>query len=123
MRESAEIKLSRELKKRVAAATGEDFVDVVVRISGDPKPLAVRGVVPRPGAIAQQRQAFELASIPVEKVIEAVSGAITGRAWASRSVRARVPVFAVDRLAELDSVDAIDSPQPIRLEAEAAVKD
>lgn len=103
-------KLSPDLAEHLEHAGAADLVELVVELQ--PAPSAAADA-PRAERIAAAREAFSLASSPVERAIHSAGGEVVGTAWINQTVRARVPADAVAGLAGLDEVRLLDLPRQL----------
>ena len=102
-------KLSPALADRVEQAAPGEVLDVVVELH---RRLieATRGTTVEE-RIAPVRDAFAAEARPVEDEIRRLDGEVLGSAWINQTLRARVPVEGIGRLAGLDEVVALDLPR------------
>lgn len=103
-------KLSPDLAERLEQAGAAELLEVVVELHPAP---TVPTDAPRAARIAAARDAFSLASSPVEQAINSVGGEVVGTAWINQTVRARVPAGTVTGLADLDEVQLLDIPRQL----------
>ncbi len=101
---SATAKLSRGLVNLIAACEGDDEVEVLVELG--PADVPTGGA--RAERIGAVRAAFEHELSHVERVIAEAGGRVTDVAWLAHSVRSRLPIKGLGRLAEDERVVAID---------------
>jgi len=102
-------KLTRDLAKVVALAAVGDLVEVVLEIDSRAA-TAARACTSRLDKVRALKEVFARESVPVTAAIEELGGEVTGSAWVSQTVRARVPARGLDELSRLDSVTLLDVP-------------
>lgn len=104
-------KLSHDLTERIEHAEAAELVDLVVELH--PAAAGAGDDAPREARIAAARDAFGLASSPVEQAIRSVGGEVVGTAWINQTLRARVPAGAVASLAALPEIRLLDVARPL----------
>jgi hypothetical protein len=109
-------KLSRRLAKRIDSVDGSSPVEVIVELQ--PLNLPTAGSRQERMAAAKQRFELELRSV-ADKITEA-GGQVLETAWLNQTVRSRIPAREVPRVAEDDTVSAIDLPGTITPEGQPA---
>lgn len=112
-------KASRRLADLAASLSSEiEMIDVVVEL--DHKSIdnlkRLDLYKSRNEQIASRKESFARTSSPVEDVISEVGGEVIAKAWLNYTLRAKLPAKGLQRISELDEVDALDSPQEIQAE-------
>jgi hypothetical protein len=102
-------RITSDLESRVQGLGEEQLVDVVVELRRAGSPLEGS----RHEKLQALKEAFDRVSSEVERLVQAEGGAILDRAWINQTVRAKVPVGAVSRLASSDDISVIDVPHAI----------
>lgn len=67
--------------------------------------------------IACQKAAFNSAVAPIDIAIRQVGGEVTGAAWINQTLRVRVPVTAIKKLAEMEIIASLDTANSLELES------
>ena len=105
------LKLRTELLSRLASSADDDLVDVILELDR-PEVSATS----RQERIAMLKASFARTSAPVTRAVEKLGGEVLGSAWINQTIHARINPAGVRRLAELDSVAAVDLPHNITAE-------
>ncbi len=105
-------KLSATLADRLDHADAADLVEVVVELQAAP-PAGTGDGMPRAARIAAARDAFGVASYPVERAIQSAGGEVVDAAWINQTVRAKLPASAVASLVKLHEVRLLDLPRTL----------
>jgi hypothetical protein len=95
------------LEDRAQQESDDGLLDVVVELVPD---SAAAPTVPA------KRESFESAAAPVEVEISRLGGAVTGKAWINRTLRAQVPASRLSELSASEYVTALDVPHQITAE-------
>jgi hypothetical protein len=106
-------KVTAALAERLEGAD-DALVDVVVELATPPAFESAGGT--RSEQVAVMKESFGREVRPVESVIRESGGVVIDTAWLNQTVRAKVPVEAVRRLCEVDSVAVIDAPRGLEPE-------
>jgi hypothetical protein len=107
-------KLTPKLVARLEGSVPSEMFDLVLEL--DPHSNRVEGAssLSRTEKIARQKEAFNSILVLIENAIREAGGEVTGGAWINHTVRARVPAGAVGKLAELEMITSVDTPNPLR---------
>ena len=105
-------KLSAELQAQVQSHAESDVLEVIVELRPE-QTVPGEQTGSRAERIEHRKQAFDSSASPVQSAIEALGGQVTGRAWINCSMRAKVPVKALESLAEVERVGMVDVPRAI----------
>ena len=116
MSEGDVTKLSPRLQQELDAIDDSSPVEVIVELQ--PLDLPKTGSRQQRMAAAKQRFDHEVQSV-VDKITEA-GGQVLETAWLNQTVRSRIPAREVPRVAEDDTVSAIDLPGTITPEGQPA---
>lgn len=107
-------KLSPSLKKRLDRAAPGEMIEVVVELH--PTPILEGAAADRDERIAALHDAFAQRAAPLEAVVRASGGEVTGAVWLNETIRARVPAATVAALSGHPEVMLVDLPRALRLE-------
>jgi len=102
-------KLTPQLRESLSGKEPDALIDVIVECSVA-APTASPRAVTRGNRIAQQRQQFLDGAAPVEQRIKSLGGTVLEHAWINQTLRARVSVQTLQRLADDKAVVSIDVP-------------
>jgi hypothetical protein len=92
----------------------DELVDVVVELATPEAVERTEGA--RADRVAVMKESFDREAQPVESVIRDSGGQVVDTAWLNQTIRAKVPVEAVRRLCDVDSVAVVDSPRGLEPE-------
>ena len=117
------IKIPKKVSRRLAELTNSlsseiDMIDVVVELDHESID-SLKNSAPnksRNEQISLRKESFARISSPVENIISEVGGEVTAKAWINYTLRAKLPVNGLQRISDLDEVDALDSPQELKTE-------
>lgn len=117
------IKIPKKVSRRLAELAGSlsseiEMIDVVVELDhGSVDTLKkLEQHKSRIEQIAFRKESFARTSSPVEDAISEVGGEVIDKAWINYTLRAKLPARGLQRISELDEVDALDSPQELLAE-------
>lgn len=96
-------RISSDLHAAVHAHSDTEYVEVVLELDHDAAPIDM----------AHAKTAFEVLARPVERAIAEAGGTVGGKAWINGTIQATMPLPAVDKMAEINGVSAIDLPRTI----------
>jgi hypothetical protein len=101
-------KLSSVLKDRLETAKPDDWVDVVLELTG---PSALADLPSdRRERYAAVDQVFASSNKDVIEAIQDTGGQVLDKSWLSSAIKARVQAHNISRLLSLDHVELIDLP-------------
>jgi hypothetical protein len=109
------LKISSDLRQRIASGGPGEMLDVVVELS-NPGPEAAsevenaRGIVSRGERIAAEKQRFVEQATPVQELVSSLGGEVVEHAWINKTLRARIPAEQIEHLINAPGVGAVDVP-------------
>lgn len=108
-------KATPDLGAQIQEVGEDEVIEVVVELTPlvSPAPSAKQS---RTEKIAAQKQAFSDAAKPLRELITSQGGEITGEAWITNSLRARVSARTLRALGRAKPVAAIDVPHRLSRE-------
>ena len=88
-------KLTASLESELRAKDADELIDIVMELA----PAKATISVDKREKIATLKAAFDRVSQPIVEAVQKLGGEVTGRGWINRTLRARVPAKALDRVA------------------------
>lgn len=107
-----ESKVSPTLADQVVDHADDDQVYVVVELR--PGTAAATGT--RAQKIARLKREFDEEAAPVKQAIEDLGGEVLEGAWLNKTLRTRLPKWALEQLEKDDRVALLDATRSIRAE-------
>ena len=112
-------KISQPLAESLAKPDDGKLLDIVVEIAAPDLNLKDTFGASQAERIASRKAAFAREADPLVAAIRRMGGEVTGHAWISGSLRARVSRAAVPALSDDTRVAHLDVPRPIERDSKA----